>query len=164
MRRSRFILGLLLTCVCIVAVPSPASAATEATARCEAVFPVWPGWPGNPATCGAGRLPLDGWVFGIAPFSAPGVCLTGCSFEADFDSYSDTCVTSFPPPVGSGNGTILVNGSAVAGFQMLRVGLATIFVPLGEGTFIGVGTFVPEPPIGTCAAPMPLYADMTWQE
>lgn len=166
MKRSRCIFGVLAILSAILSHPQPALAVSEGTAFCEATFPAWPvAVPSFTATCGEGSLPIEGLAFGVASFGAHGLCVPSCSFAAEFDSYDDVCIPELPiPAIGFGTGTILVRGASVGGFEMTRLGLVTIYLPRTVGSFAGVGTFVPETPIPTCAVPSVLRAHMTWQE
>lgn len=154
---------------------APAHAALTGAATCDVTLDTWPtttvsvnssGCVGMVLGmhCGVNILPIPpgpGLDCPIPPLtcivhtSPPSV---GCSFDASVDHYQETCVGGLPPPLGTADGRLTVDGQAAGTYNWLRVGLTAILVPLGPGSTAGVAAFVPHPPIPTCAAPGQLTA------
>jgi hypothetical protein len=135
---------------------TPAAAVSEGTATCTLDVPGWP------ATGGGGTC--TGTVTGVAPFSAPGLCVQ-CPFSLEVSTLVEPCAPAVPiPPVGTASGSVSVSGQVVGGFLWARLGAVLVFLPLDPGTFAGVGAWVPLTPIPTCAAPGTLRAVLVIQE
>jgi hypothetical protein len=146
--------------------PANAAHATFAgAAGCQANLPQWPTTSAQSAPdCGGGALPTDGLAVGAGIIGGtPTACIpTACSFKASISSYQETCVGPLPPALGTASGTITVTRNAdgqttSAPYSWVRVGLTAVIVP-GGANAAGVAAFVPVPPLGTCAAPLPLTA------
>jgi hypothetical protein len=157
-------------------IPATAAHATFAgVAGCQANLPQWPTTSAQSASdCADGSLPTDGLAIGAGIIGgSPRGCAVWantnppsggfrCKFRASISSYQETCVGPLPPALGTASGTITVtdtsdNASTSAPYSWVRVGLTAVIVP-GGGNAAGVAAFVPVPPLGTCAAPLPLTA------
>ena len=135
--------------------PASAAQAGKLAAACQVTL----AWPGSGSTtCGDGKLPDEGLAVGVLAPSY--VCLPSCDFVASVDSYSEECFAGEPPLLGNANGTFFLNGNPAADYDWVRVGADAVVTlnevgPSQTPTGGGTAMFVPEPPLGTCAAPNP---------
>ncbi|HEY7873804.1 MAG TPA: hypothetical protein VIG64_01650 [Actinomycetota bacterium] len=154
------LIGLIAVTAIVGAMLVPATSASAAQAgKLAAACQVTLTWPGSGSTsCGRGKLPAEGLAVGVLAPSH--VCVPSCGFEASVDSYSEECFAGEPPLLGEASGTFFLNGSPASDYDWVRVGGTAVVTlnPVGPSetpTGGGTAAFVPEPPLGTCAAPNP---------
>jgi len=143
-------------------VPASTASAQQAGAAagvCEVFLGEWPAPPNSSAG------PCEGDAVGAVLPDGP-LCVPLCDFSASVDSYTEDCFLGEPPLLGEARGTLSLNGTPVADYDWLRVGVVAGLVLNETGSSTtpsgaGVAGFVPHAhamPLGTCETHLPLRA------
>lgn len=158
MSLKKTLVPLLLVVAILGAFVLPATSASAApfagVGQCAVNLPQWP------TTAPQGAPDCVGIAVGAGVFGGSPTPCAGCEFRATVAQYSEPCVAGEPPLVGFANGRLSAGGNDVGGYNWIRVGLTAVLVPLAPGTTVGVAAFAPLPPLGTCANPLPLTANV----
>lgn len=162
MKRLSGLLVLALVGAAFVLPSAPAHARFVGAAKCDVTLGVWPTTTtlSNSTDCTGSAYGTDGSVsLSCLVTGTPPSVSAGCSFDASVSHYLEVCGPGgTPPPIGTADGTLTVNGTNQGGYNWVRVGLTAVLVPVAPGSSAGVAAFVPHQPIPTCAAPGPLTA------
>jgi hypothetical protein len=158
----------IISTVAVIAIAGamlmPASSASAqqagaAAGTCTVDLPEWPAPPNSSSPDCVGIA-----VGAVLP-NGP-TCAVPCEFRASVPSYTETCFLDEPPLIGQASGTLSLDGTAVADYEWLRVGLVAVVTlnETGSGstpTGAGVAAFAPhahEDTLGTCENHLPLTA------
>jgi hypothetical protein len=151
--------------------PVPVHAATPiaGAAGCEIVFAAYPGG-GADGPCddddgGSLNFPSDGKFVGTAANGTIVFCAGICTYAMTVNNYGSVCIAGEPPLIEFWEGTVYINGAAVAGYNLTRIGLEVTVTTNNPVIGSAVGEYVPVPPLPTCAAPASLQVhlvDLKW--